>query len=80
MVSYRRYESEFHFLDEVSNKHRFPSLTNNGTIVLSVIVPAKDEEKRLPSMLDECIEHLEVCCGSFVKETRRRSLAATFST
>ena len=37
----------------------FPSLTDQPTVSLSVIVPAYNEELRLPKMLDECLEFLE---------------------
>ena len=37
----------------------FPSLTDLPTVNLSVIVPAYNEELRLPKMLDECLEFLE---------------------
>lgn len=38
----------------------FPSLlTDPPSITLSVVVPAYNEEERLPTMLDECLEYLE---------------------
>lgn len=37
----------------------FPSLTDPASVNLSVIVPAYNEELRLPKMLDECLEFLE---------------------
>ena len=37
----------------------FPSLTDPASVNLSVIVPAYNEELRLPKMLDECIDFLE---------------------
>ncbi|KAG8333081.1 dolichyl-phosphate beta-glucosyltransferase [Homalodisca vitripennis] len=37
----------------------FPSIEDPFSVLLSVIVPAYDEEKRLPPMLDECFEFLE---------------------
>ncbi|GAB6022815.1 dolichyl-phosphate beta-glucosyltransferase [Chamberlinius hualienensis] len=37
----------------------FPSIDERGTLTLSVIVPAYNEEKRLPPMLDECLDYLE---------------------
>lgn len=35
----------------------------DGSIKLTVIVPAYDEEKRLPSMLDEALNHLNIAYG-----------------
>merc|ERR1712142_1051085 len=37
----------------------FPSLKDSPTKYLSVIVPAYNEEERLPVMLDECLPYLE---------------------
>jgi len=37
----------------------FPSLDDSPEVNLSVIIPAYNEEERLPSMLDECLEYLE---------------------
>ena len=37
----------------------FPSLDNEATVDLSVIVPAYNEEQRLPKMLEECTNYLE---------------------
>ena len=39
--------------------HNFPSIDDNSCIDLSVVVPAFNEEKRLPSMLKETIGVLE---------------------
>nr|CAD7598538.1 unnamed protein product [Timema genevievae] len=53
-------EQEKYFLDTKSNKKlEFPSLHEPWSVHLSVIVPAFDEEIRLPPMLDECLEYLE---------------------
>ena len=38
--------------------HDFPSLDEDPSLFLSVIVPAYNEEFRLPKMLDECIPYL----------------------
>uniref|UniRef100_A0A2R5LKZ9 Dolichyl-phosphate beta-glucosyltransferase n=1 Tax=Ornithodoros turicata TaxID=34597 RepID=A0A2R5LKZ9_9ACAR len=56
-----RYEDEMTFKDPAQPGTRipFPHLKDEPTIDLSVIVPAYEEEKRLPPMLDECLEHLE---------------------
>lgn len=37
----------------------FPAIEEPWSVHLSVIVPAYDEEKRLPPMLDECFDYLE---------------------
>lgn len=37
----------------------FPTLYDNWSVHLSVVVPAYNEEQRLPLMLDECLEYLE---------------------
>ena len=42
-----------------SDKREFPSLGDPASLHLSVIVPAYNEELRLPKMLDECLEFLE---------------------
>lgn len=65
-----RSEGERTYLSQVDNKEKeFPDLisqkgTSKGTspapnVYLSVIVPAYNEEQRLPKMLDEAIEYLE---------------------
>lgn len=36
----------------------FPSINENATLDLSVIIPAYNEELRLPKMLDECLPYL----------------------
>lgn len=54
------YDSEKYFLDATSNeKCEFPSIRDAPSKSLSVIVPAYNEEKRLPVMLDECLGYLE---------------------
>lgn len=62
-----RYESEKYFLDPKTNtKIEFPSLlkedNNRPQVYLSVIIPAFNEEKRLPKMLSESIDYLENRC------------------
>nr|CAD7257078.1 unnamed protein product [Timema shepardi] len=53
-------EQEKYFLDTKTNKRlEFPSLHEPWSVHLSVIIPAFDEETRLPPMLDECLEYLE---------------------
>jgi len=43
----------------------FPSLDSPGSVDLSVIVPAYNEEHRLPKMLEECLEFLEARKSSY---------------
>jgi dolichyl-phosphate beta-glucosyltransferase len=59
-----RYESENYFLNPKTNeKLLFPSLlTDEPSLYLSVIVPAFNEEERLPKMLSEAIDYLENRC------------------
>lgn len=55
-----RHQEEKSFVDPVTGgKQNFPSLDDEPDLDLSVIVPAFDEEIRLPSMLDEAIEYLD---------------------
>ncbi|RWS06569.1 dolichyl-phosphate beta-glucosyltransferase-like protein [Dinothrombium tinctorium] len=56
-----RYESEKYFLDpKTSTKHLFPNLLESrDSVYISVVIPAYNEEKRLPIMLDEAIDYLE---------------------
>jgi len=55
----RHKEEEYFFNPKTEEKERFPSLDSDPEIDLSIIIPAYDEEKRLPLMLDEAIEFLE---------------------
>lgn len=56
-----RYLNEKSYQDpnDDNNFFDFPSLYSPATIDLSVIVPAYNEEERLPKMLDECLDFLE---------------------
>ncbi|KAG5675288.1 hypothetical protein PVAND_005200 [Polypedilum vanderplanki] len=59
----KRHKQEEYFFDPVSNeKHLFSSIDDEPTLELSVIIPAYDEEKRLPVMLEECLDYLEQKC------------------
>jgi len=61
---------ESFFVNETGAKKPFPSLQRDeGSVTLSVVVPAYNEQSRLPRMLDETIGYLE----------RRRSRDAAFS-
>lgn len=55
----RRYKDEEFYFDESGKKNKFPSIDDEPSVALSVIIPAYEEEKRLPVMLDECMEFLE---------------------
>eukprot|EP00112_Aurelia_sp_Birch-Aquarium-sp1_P017879 Seg419.5 transcript_id=Seg419.5/GoldUCD/mRNA.D3Y31 product="Dolichyl-phosphate beta-glucosyltransferase" protein_id=Seg419.5/GoldUCD/D3Y31 len=55
-----RYECEQSFKDPHNEEmHKFPFLENESSVTLSVVVPAYNEESRLPIMLDETFEYLE---------------------
>uniref|UniRef100_A0A023GMZ9 Dolichyl-phosphate beta-glucosyltransferase n=1 Tax=Amblyomma triste TaxID=251400 RepID=A0A023GMZ9_AMBTT len=56
-----RYSEEFSFKDpsQPGRSFQYPHLHDEPSIELSVIVPAYEEEKRLPPMLDECLEYLQ---------------------
>ncbi|CRL00383.1 CLUMA_CG013651, isoform A [Clunio marinus] len=55
----KRYDEEEFYEDPSGIKVQFPSIEDDPSIELSVIIPAYEEEKRLPTMLDECIDFLE---------------------
>lgn len=54
-----RYDSEKYFLNEKQEKCLFPSVNDPASVELSVIVPAYNEDERLPMMMDEALEYLE---------------------
>ncbi|XP_011302309.1 dolichyl-phosphate beta-glucosyltransferase [Fopius arisanus] len=55
-----RDENEKFFIDgKTGRKVPFPSIDDEFTVKLSVIVPAYNEEERLTPMLDECLDYLE---------------------
>lgn len=55
-----RSSKEKQFYDPVKGEYfPFPWITDPPSVSLSVVVPAFDEEKRLPPMLDEALEFLE---------------------
>lgn len=55
-----RHDSEKFYYDPKSKSKRlFPDYMNPPTLYLSVIVPAYNEEKRLPVMMEEAMEYLE---------------------
>ena len=51
-------EKTFKVSKSSSELKEFPSIDDPGSVDLSVIVPAYNEELRLPKMLDECLEFL----------------------
>uniref|UniRef100_A0AAX7UXR7 Dolichyl-phosphate beta-glucosyltransferase n=1 Tax=Astatotilapia calliptera TaxID=8154 RepID=A0AAX7UXR7_ASTCA len=59
MVDLTRHEKEKYFLTATGEKRLFPSLHDPHSRELSVVVPAYNEELRLPVMMDEAMEYLE---------------------
>ncbi|CAG9091663.1 unnamed protein product [Plutella xylostella] len=55
-----RSKEEESFVDAKTGKHqKFPTLSDKHSVNLSVVVPAYNEEQRLPPMLDETLDFLE---------------------
>lgn len=52
------FDSEKHFTTDQGSLEKFPSLDEESSLDLSIIVPAYNEEERLPKMLDECTKYL----------------------
>ncbi|XP_072230843.1 dolichyl-phosphate beta-glucosyltransferase [Leuresthes tenuis] len=59
MVNLTRHEKEKYFLTSAGEKEPFPCLHDPHSRELSVVIPAYNEELRMPVMLDESIEYLE---------------------
>ncbi|XP_029458589.1 dolichyl-phosphate beta-glucosyltransferase [Rhinatrema bivittatum] len=59
MPNLHQHEEEKFFLNKADEKEAFPSLHSPPTLQLSVVVPSYNEEKRLPTMLDEALKYLE---------------------
>ncbi|XP_076026727.1 dolichyl-phosphate beta-glucosyltransferase [Genypterus blacodes] len=59
MVNVTRHEKEKFFLTAGGEKQPFPSLQDPQSRELSVVVPAYNEELRMPVMMDEAMEYLE---------------------
>ncbi|KAM9333127.1 dolichyl-phosphate beta-glucosyltransferase [Pholidichthys leucotaenia] len=59
MVNLTRHEKEKYFLTATGEKELFPSLHDPYSRELSVVVPAYNEELRLPMMMDEAMEYLK---------------------
>ncbi|XP_034540324.1 dolichyl-phosphate beta-glucosyltransferase [Notolabrus celidotus] len=59
MVNLTRHEKEKYFPTATGEKEIFPSLHDPQSRELSVVIPAYNEELRMPVMLDEAMEYLE---------------------
>uniref|UniRef100_A0A672YPG6 dolichyl-phosphate beta-glucosyltransferase n=1 Tax=Sphaeramia orbicularis TaxID=375764 RepID=A0A672YPG6_9TELE len=59
MVNLTRHEKEKYFLTATGEKEKFPSLHDPYSRELSVVIPAYNEELRMPVMLDEAMGYLE---------------------
>ncbi|KAM9788895.1 dolichyl-phosphate beta-glucosyltransferase [Neosynchiropus ocellatus] len=59
MINMKRHEREKCFLTASGQKESFPSLRDPHSVDLSVVVPAYNEELRMPVMMDEAMEYLE---------------------
>lgn len=58
-VDLKRHEQEKYFLTAAGERELFPSLHDPHSRELSVVVPAYNEELRMPVMMEECMEYLE---------------------
>ncbi|XP_059051316.1 dolichyl-phosphate beta-glucosyltransferase [Achroia grisella] len=55
-----KYEEEETYMDKAKDRRlKFPDISENYSVNLTVVVPAYNEEERLPPMLDETVEFLE---------------------
>ncbi|KAM9320953.1 dolichyl-phosphate beta-glucosyltransferase [Gastrophryne carolinensis] len=59
MPNLHRHEDEKFFTGKQGEKEAFPSIHDPAEKDLSVVVPAYNEEERLPVMMDEALEYLE---------------------
>lgn len=59
MVNLARHDKEKYFLNAAGQKEPFPSLHDPSSMELSVVIPAYNEELRMPVMLEEAMEYLE---------------------
>ncbi|KAM9846639.1 dolichyl-phosphate beta-glucosyltransferase [Aulostomus maculatus] len=59
MVNLTPHEKEKYFSTASGQKELFPSLHDPHSLDLSVVIPAYNEELRMPVMLDEAMEYLE---------------------
>ncbi|XP_041864969.1 dolichyl-phosphate beta-glucosyltransferase [Melanotaenia boesemani] len=58
-INLKCHEKEKYFLTATGEKELFPSLHDPYSRELSVVIPAYNEELRMPVMLDEAMEYLE---------------------
>ncbi|KAK9294429.1 hypothetical protein QLX08_010951 [Tetragonisca angustula] len=56
---WRDEKEKYFFNPKTKSIDAFPSLYEKWSVHLSVVIPAYNEEQRLPVMLDECLEYLE---------------------
>uniref|UniRef100_A0A3P8ZRS1 Dolichyl-phosphate beta-glucosyltransferase n=2 Tax=Esox lucius TaxID=8010 RepID=A0A3P8ZRS1_ESOLU len=59
MVDLIRHEKEKFFLTAAGEKRPFPSIRDPSSLDLSVVVPAYNEELRMPVMMEEAMGYLE---------------------
>ncbi|XP_056140634.1 LOW QUALITY PROTEIN: dolichyl-phosphate beta-glucosyltransferase [Lampris incognitus] len=59
MIDVKRHEKEKYFITDTGEKEPFPSLHDPHSRELSVVIPAYNEELRMPVMMDEAMEYLE---------------------
>ncbi|XP_038134727.1 dolichyl-phosphate beta-glucosyltransferase [Cyprinodon tularosa] len=59
MVNLTRHEDEKYFITATGERKPFPSLHDPFSRELTVVVPAYNEELRMPVMLDEAMQYLE---------------------
>ncbi len=52
-----KHESEFYTSSSKQKRQKFPSISEKATLDLSIIIPAYNEEERLPVCLDEIFEY-----------------------
>ncbi|KAK6167057.1 hypothetical protein SNE40_021165 [Patella caerulea] len=58
-LSFHSTETTFYHSPDQEASTKFPSLKDESSLDLTIVVPAYNEEKRLPVMLDEALEYLE---------------------
>ncbi|KAI8848338.1 dolichyl phosphate glucosyltransferase [Chytridium lagenaria] len=63
-------DNELHYTDVLTkDRKKFPSLRHDPSVALSVVIPAYNESKRLPKMMEEAFGFLEERRKRDVKET-----------
>ena len=58
-IEFAHSENMFKTNDDGESFLTFPSIDDPSSVDLSVIIPAYNEEDRLPAMLDECLDYLD---------------------